>query len=325
MHEINIENLKDEAQRLLQVEITLLDKMKNEHGIITDAHSGESQTFDSNSIIKSIEVLQGEKAKLDGLEMVLAVVGTMKAGKSTTINAIVGTEVLPNRNRPMTALPTLIRHTKDQTEPVLKLENNRPINELIDRLNQAIISQQGKERLKQLERDSDMDDLLKHIQEKKQFGTIYRGTDDIYWLLKSLNDLVRLSKKLDIDFPFSDYDEIHELPVIEVEFSHLKEMQNSKGRLTLLDTPGPNEEGQQHFSPMLKEQLSKASAVLVVLDFTQLKSDADAKVRKEIEKVSNLIDGRAYVLVNKIDQKDRNSDTEEKIKSIITQDLCLEL
>ncbi|HBV0140261.1 TPA: antirestriction protein [Escherichia coli] len=29
--------------------------------------------------------------------MVLAVVGTMKAGKSTTINAIVGQEILPNR------------------------------------------------------------------------------------------------------------------------------------------------------------------------------------------------------------------------------------
>lgn len=40
----------------------------------------------------------------------LAVVGTMKAGKSTTINAIVGQEILPNRNRPMTSVPTLIRH-----------------------------------------------------------------------------------------------------------------------------------------------------------------------------------------------------------------------
>lgn len=57
------------------------------------------------------EMLQNELCKVTRLEMVLAIVGTMKAGKSTTINAIVGTEVLPNRNRPMTALPTLIRHT----------------------------------------------------------------------------------------------------------------------------------------------------------------------------------------------------------------------
>ncbi len=51
-------------------------------------------------------MLNNELRKISRLEMVLAIVGTMKAGKSTTINAIVGTEVLPNRNRPMTALPT---------------------------------------------------------------------------------------------------------------------------------------------------------------------------------------------------------------------------
>lgn len=59
-------------------------------------------------------MLNNELRKISRLEMVLAIVGTMKAGKSTTINAIVGTEVLPNRNRPMTALPTLIRHTPGQ-------------------------------------------------------------------------------------------------------------------------------------------------------------------------------------------------------------------
>ncbi|MBS9782475.1 MAG: dynamin family protein [Arcobacter sp.] len=53
----------------------------------------------------------------------MAVVGTMKAGKSTTINAIVGREILPNRNRPMTALPTLICHNSQRTEPLLSFDN----------------------------------------------------------------------------------------------------------------------------------------------------------------------------------------------------------
>lgn len=63
--------------------------------------------------------LNNELRKVTRLEMVLAIVGTMKAGKSTTINAIVGTEVLPNRNRPMTALPTLIRHTPPERSGVV--------------------------------------------------------------------------------------------------------------------------------------------------------------------------------------------------------------
>jgi ribosome biogenesis GTPase A len=63
--------------------------------------------FSARGIETQQATLHNELRKITRLEMVLAIVGTMKAGKSTTINAIVGTEVLPNRNRPMTALPTL--------------------------------------------------------------------------------------------------------------------------------------------------------------------------------------------------------------------------
>ena len=321
MHEVNIESLRDEAQRLLQVEINLLEKLQHEPGVLSDARAGEKQTFDSNSIKKIIEIIQGEQSKLEGLEMVLAVVGTMKAGKSTTINAIVGTEVLPNRNRPMTALPTLIRHTPKQIEPILKFENNKPINKLISHMNQMINTNQVQEKLKKIDRNPDMEDLLDFIYNNKQFSPLYAGADNIFWFLKSLNDLVRLSSELDIEFPFSDYDEMHELPVIEVEFAHLREMEQSGGRLTLLDTPGPNESGQQHLRKMLKEQLTKASAVLAVLDFTQLKSDADAEVRKELEEIARVTDGRLYVLVNKFDQRDRNGDTEDQIKAFISESL----
>jgi replication fork clamp-binding protein CrfC len=71
-----------------------------------------------------ISNLQNEQQKLDKLEMVLAVIGTMKAGKSTTINAIVGMEILPNRETAMTTLPTLIRNIHGQSEPVLKIEKS---------------------------------------------------------------------------------------------------------------------------------------------------------------------------------------------------------
>ncbi|WP_187641970.1 dynamin family protein, partial [Escherichia coli] len=73
---------------------------------------------DKQKALKRIEELEGEQIKTARREMVLAVVGTMKAGKSTTINAIVGQEILPNRNRPMTSVPTLIRHVPGKTEPV---------------------------------------------------------------------------------------------------------------------------------------------------------------------------------------------------------------
>ena len=111
------------------------------------------------------------------------------------------------------------------------------------------------------------------------------------------------------------------MPVIEVEFAHLREMAHAKGRLTLLDTPGPNESGQPHLKKMLREQLSKASAVLAILDYTQLNSEADDEVRKELSEIVSVTEGRLYTLVNKFDEKDRNGNTEEEVKRLVAESL----
>ncbi|MBK7300129.1 MAG: hypothetical protein IPI79_06940 [Moraxellaceae bacterium] len=82
MHAHNIEVLREEAQRLLKMEVILLNQMLNEPWLIVDSQKGEKQTFDRQTLPQYIQVLEGEQAKLTDLEMVLAVVGTMKAGKS---------------------------------------------------------------------------------------------------------------------------------------------------------------------------------------------------------------------------------------------------
>lgn len=321
MYEKNIELLREESLRLLEVEIDLLQRMKDADGVVVDEHGHEHQTFTQTSIQKDLQMLRGEVEKLQRLEMVLAVVGTMKAGKSTTINAIVGTEVLPNRNRPMTALPTLIRHTPGQVEPILRLENNGPINAVIEQLHQVLNSHKASAVADKLASDRDLQPLLQLIKENGRFKNCYQGPEGVFWFLRSLNDLVRVALALDVHFPFESYDEIHEIPAIEVEFSHLAGTSESLGSLTLLDTPGPNEAGQQHLRKMLGEQLKNASAVLAVLDFTQLKSDADEQVRAELELIADVAQGRIFALVNKFDEKDRNSDDEEQTRRLVAESL----
>ena len=321
MHERNIELLREEASRLLQVEIDLLQRMKDAQGVVVDEQANEQQTFSSVSIDKDLKMLNGELSKLERLEMVLAVVGTMKAGKSTTINAIVGTEVLPNRNRPMTALPTRIRHTLGKQEPELVLENNGPVNQLVGKIARALSKAEGKQYMGRGTHDKDMKALLAFIQGGETFEQSYKGPEEIFWFLKSLNDLVRLSQDLDLDFPFDSYASIDDVPVIEVEFAHLAHLPESVGSLTLLDTPGPNEAGQFHLRPMLQEQLRNASAVLAVLDFTQLKSDADHQVRQELEQIADVAEGRMFALVNKFDEKDRNSDGEDATRRLVADSL----
>ena len=109
-------------------------------------NEGEAPRFFSPAeIAKKLEILAENRRKTEKLEMVLAVVGTMKAGKSTTINAIVGREILPNRNRPMTALPTLIEHKPGQKTPVLHFEKCQPIMALADRLREKFQNMDRKE------------------------------------------------------------------------------------------------------------------------------------------------------------------------------------
>lgn len=321
MHKTNIETLRDEAQRQLQLLKELLQKAQKK-GLVDAPAKNESDraTFDTESLPKALEVLDGESHKLSNLDMVLAVVGTMKAGKSTSINAIVGAEVLPNRNRPMTALPTLIRHTPGVLQPRLMFEKVNPLNDLLYSLGQAVSKAQP-ETLKELASDADMAELLLQIQQQTPFVSQYEGEQGIFQFLKGLNDLVRLCFALEVEFPFVEYATVDAMPVIEVEFSHLKNTPATQGRLTLLDTPGPNEAGQQHLRHMLKDQLKKASAVLAVLDYTQLKSDADAQVRENLLEISGTAKGRMYALVNKFDQKDRNSDDAATVKQYVAQTL----
>lgn len=325
MHTQAIFELSQEAERLLQLALQNLNTIKTTS--FTTQHDvnyfGQPQTgsviptkFCPRGIQAQQAMLQNELRKITQHEMVLAIVGTVKAGKSTTINAIIGTEVLPNRNRPMTALPTLIRHTPGQREPVLHFPYVQPIEKLMNTL-QIRLQQTDRETLtKHLEIDRDMSALLARISEGTSFTKHYLGAQPIFHCLKSLNDLVRLSKALDVAFPFKAYAAIEHVPVIEVEFVHLAGIDEGHGQLTLLDTPGPNEAGQPHLQKMLQEQLAQASAVLAVLDYTQLKSVSDEDVRKAILGTGTSVP--LYALVNKFDQKDRNGDDEEQIKALIS-------
>lgn len=315
IHHENIEGLRAEALRIADLEIQVITSMIKQS--ILHAPSENEQTFDTVSAPKTIEVLEGEQHKLKNLDMVLAIVGTMKAGKSTTINAIVGTEILPNRNAPMTAIPTLIRHTKGQTQPKLVFENHQPLNNLMDQLRPRISMSEYQEKIQNLVSDRDLFSLIEKIRNNQAINHQAIGEEAIFDFLKSVNDLVRISPILGVEFPFSDYDEIHELPVIEIEFTHLKEMESRQGRLILLDTPGPNEAGQHHLRPMLQDQLRKASAVLAVMDYTQLKSEADAQIRAELASIAKSAEGRIYALVNKFDQKDRNGMQAEEVRSFV--------
>ena len=325
MHEKNIALLCDEADRLLQLNINLLRQMVEEPDVLSDSKNENRLLFDKQKALKRIEELEGEQIKTARREMVLAVVGTMKAGKSTTINAIVGQEILPNRNRPMTSVPTLIRHVPGTTEPVLHLEHIQPVRNLLITLQEKLATPAGQQVAQTLQQTGDTRELLDILTDDGWLKNEYHGEEEIFTGLASLNDLVRLAAAMGTEFPFDEYAEVQKLPVIDVEFSHLVGMDACQGTLTLLDTPGPNEAGQPQMEVMMRDQLQKASAVLAVMDYTQMNSKADEDVRKELNAIADVSAGRLFVLVNKFDEKDRNGDgadaVRQKVPAMLNSDV----
>ena len=110
MHESNILKIKTETEKIVY---EILESSKKINFTEKD---------------ENIKTMENELLKLKNEEFIISMVGTMKAGKSTTINAIVGQEILPSRVEAMTTLPTLITHIKGKVEPVLKLNKSYVIS-----------------------------------------------------------------------------------------------------------------------------------------------------------------------------------------------------
>lgn len=305
-----IEILGKQVKILDEFDEILENENQDKEGILT---LDKSQTYK--------QLLHNEVTKLKNFDVVLAVVGTMKAGKSTTINAIVGREILPNRNRPMTALPTLICHSPTHTIPKLSI-NPTVLNTFLDDIRPFVSDVKIYDGMHE-----DMINLINFVKDGKKFNSSYDGEASIFEFLYQLNDLVRLAKEIENEqlangkqtvskFPFDNYKNFENLPKIEVAFK-LEEDFDTQGRFMLLDTAGPNEAGQDELKVALKEQLARSSAVMIVLDYTQLNSDAEKDVKEQIDKIPSIQKSRLFALVNKFDQKNANSDSADSVRQHI--------
>lgn len=282
-----------------------------------------SSTFGKRSAGRRVAWHKAYVQQRDTLPVVLTVVGTMKAGKSACINAIIGREILPSRNRPMTAIPTLVRHKVGVKVPVLLFPETTPVQQLVDKLRRAI-DRSSAIRIQRIESDAELVRVANKILRGFTVKPCYRGDAAVLSFLRTLNDLARLADIYQIAFPFEQYTALDQFPLIEVEFANLDSRDDlgESLNLALLDTPGFNESRDTpHLRTLFQERLQHADAVLVVLDYTQLKSEAEAELISELKEISCHAEGRMFALVNKFDREDANSDNAEATVHYVAQKL----
>lgn len=311
--------LKPNVQDLQKDVVELLEKISK---LMYQASSVLVADGVENKYTQYQQQISDEANKVQNLELRMAIVAPMKAGKSTIINAIIGQEILPSRNSAMTTLPTEIIFDAELTEPVLDLSA-----EVLSVFEKTLLALRHKiedlemervqERLAQYPHLATMPkQILKSVSDSIPAQSL--GREKIIHTLTSLNDIVRLCSILDI---LPDQIQLTDAPRIYTPFWRLQkaEQQPELGNLVIVDTPGPNEAGENlRLSAVVEEQLCKSSIVLIVLDFTQLKNEAAEKVKEDVKKVIKLRgEDNLYVLINKVDQRREGDMSPEQVQQFV--------
>ena len=316
-HTIDLDNLQQEV-------ITLLDDV-NVLIADTKADLSDSSALQYDRFQAQISAMEQNVANL---ELRMAIVAPMKAGKSTIINAIAGQELLPSCAVAMTTIPTEIVFNPQKQQSVLHL--SKDTIDLFQDLQQQLkqkVEPTGIEPFQQrLSRYPHLFDLLAEVAASNNLALVetVAGQEAITKVLNRLNHLIRLFSVLE---PTQDpLLQLKDVPRIEAPSMSLgnREQTKSLGNLTIIDTPGPNEAGGLKLSAVVEEQLRRSSIVLIVLDFTQLNSEAAETIKQQIQPIVESIGtDNLYVLVNKIDCRRQGDLTSEQIKEFVIADLGL--
>lgn len=318
-HKPNIQELQSDVTQLLEQ--------------IADLMNRASQALSSSSPSQKYEQCRQDIdqhcTNVKKLELVMSIIAPMKAGKSTIINAIIGQDILPSRNAAMTTLPTEIIFQEDLSKPVLRLNS-----EILSTFQEAITCLQTKRQdigtetvERKLAQYPHLIALMSKIESSDGLfvQSDVSGQEEIGKALTDLNDIVRLCSILE---PSKDpLSQIQEVPRIETPFwkPQSSSQTDKLGNLVIVDTPGPNEAGENlRLSAVVESQLKRSSIVLIVLDFTQLNNKAAEEVRKQVQPIIKLLGKEnLYVLVNKVDQRRAGDMTPEQVQTFVASDLQL--
>lgn len=91
----------------------------------------------------------------------------------------------------------------------------------------------------------------------------------------------------------------------------------------ILDTPGPNDAGEEGLRRKVERLLDEVDVIIYLLDYTKLKADDEQEVLNKLASIRPELlrryTGRLFFVVNKIDQENRSSLTVEETADYVAQ------
>ena len=239
---------------------------------------------------QDLEVKQYIDQYLDATrpEIVLVAVGGYSTGKSTFINALIGEELLPTADNPLTARIFKISSQPEGMWYDTKIRFKYGTQDVELYFNKQGYCLDNPSNLPDRELKDCLDNGLKGVTPSPQY---------VYKLLSVLNDFnSRTGEKADIH--------ISELIEIETPFYH-SSLPLDRYQFTIYDTPGfdssSHPEHQETMKKALEGQTNGVS--LLLTESNSMDKCAVEKLRKQLSNIDALDKSNVMIIVNKADEK----------------------
>lgn len=230
----------------------------------------------------------------------LCVLGTYSAGKSTLINALIGMEILPSGDGPVTARIFQIKRSKDRDRAMVQFfcGNRRFLLRFdLDGLmeNKELTGDPLYDKIATKVAGSTAG-MAAHMNNTLKVLNSYHADEDD----RTISDLIR------IEVPFSDTD----------PWPHDREF-------VIFDTPGPNSATNDDHTRVLKQAMEGLSNGLpiFVAEYTTLDTKDNENLSNEIKEIPAIDERFAMIVVNKADSADlpKGGFDDERVSDIMRQ------
>lgn len=236
----------------------------------------------------------------------ICVFGNVSSGKSSFINALIGNEILPSGDEPITAKVYKITKSEDQKRAFINLAyDGKSIQVLFDDYDRIQT---------ELQNNALVDGIRKSLEESKDERVPVRVGAALAFINHYGID----------DMGCAEQDRVSDLIELEVPYDEDGILKDSSNKYILFDTPGSNSASNEKHKEVLKNAMKNLTNGLPVFVATSdtLDTEDNLKLYDEIRQYEDLVDARfTMIVVNKADKAKLPKDgfDQDQIDDILRQ------
>lgn len=236
----------------------------------------------------------------------ICVFGNVSSGKSSFINALIGNEILPSGDEPITAKVYKITKSEDQDRAFINFSyDGRSIQVLFDQYDRIQTD---------LQNNPLVNGIRKSLEDSKEERVPVRVGAALAFINHYGID----------DMGSAEQDRVSDLIELEVPYDEDGILKDSSNKYILFDTPGSNSASNEKHKEVLKNAMKNLTNGLPVFVATSdtLDTEDNLKLYDEIRQYEDLVDARfTMIVVNKADKAKLPKDgfDQEQIEDILRQ------